>query len=136
MFAEDPSQLTNAAGINWTLILTIAGSVFTGISSAFVYAFREIKSWANAFLDRQDKFMTKLEQNDAKRIEILSNIAVDNAVKAKAIEAQADRLDDLTEDVKTLKTGMAILQDRLPCNREPGSSIFGKPDQPPGKSGN
>lgn len=131
MFAE------SFLGLDLAIWQWIGAGVFAA-ATAVGGAIWKIVLWigekVNYFLDRQDKFMAKLESNDQKRIEILAEIGKDNAVKARAIEETNDRLDNLTRDVSVLKTGLAVLQDRLPCERS-GSSVFPKPPIEPGQPG-
>ena len=91
-----------------------AGGIAVAVVSAVSGAVWKIVLWCagriDGFLDRQDKFMAKLEANDAKRIDILGQISTDNAVKAAAISALSSDLADVKQDV-------AVLKDRLPGSR-------------------
>lgn len=83
--------LATIGGSIWKIVLWCAGRI-------------------DSLLERQDKFMSKLEANDAKRIDILAQISTDNAVKAAAISALSSDLADVKQDV-------AVLKDRLPGSR-------------------
>jgi hypothetical protein len=113
-------------GLDSATLTVIMGACATAASAIGAGVWR-ILVWIDAkvsyFLERQDKFMAKLENNDGKRIEILSEIGKDNALKAKAIEATNDRLDALNDDVREVKTAVSILQDRLPCARPSSAAV-------------
>lgn len=96
-------------GIDNATLAVIGGAVVSGLGAVGAGVWR-VLTWCDGkvsyFLDRQDKFMAKLEANDAKRIEILGDISKDNAIKAVAIQS-------LTSDMKEVKEDVAVLKDRI-----------------------
>lgn len=100
-------------GLDTTAWIAI-GTFVSGLLASMGGAFWKIVIWCagriDGFLDRQDKFMAKLEANDAKRIDILAQISTDNALKAAAISS-------LTNDLREVKEDVAVLKDRLPGSR-------------------
>lgn len=100
-----------------------AGGIAVAVGGAVSGAIWKIVVWCagriDSLLERQDKFMSKLESNDAKRIDILAQISTDNAVKAAAISALSNDLSDVKQDV-------AVLKDRL----TPDSRVGAGPSRP------
>ena len=100
--------------------LTIIGGALVSSLGAIGAGVWRVLTWCDGkvsyFLDRQDRFMNKLEANDAKRIEILGDISKDNALKAAAIQV-------LTTDMREVREDIAILKERQDLDHRSSASV-------------
>jgi len=106
-------------GIDNATLTIIGGALVSGLGAIGAGLWR-VLVWCDSkvsyFLDRQDKFMAKLEVNDERRIQILNDISRDNAVKAAAIQV-------LTTDMREVREDIAILKERQDLDHRSSAAV-------------